>query len=619
MTERYGAGGTSGKRDQHKGQAGMKVWRELKRRNVVRVATGYAALGWMLIEIADTVFPRLMLPGWSVTLVIVTLAVGFPIVLVLSWLYELTPEGIKRDAEMDHDTSPAPATGRLVDYVVIGLLTLAVAYFVVDKFLLVGQLDRPSKGSEAYPANSIAVLAFDDMSPGGDQGYFSDGIAEELLNLLAQLPELRVISRSSSFSFKDKDVRITRIAESLGVAHVLEGSVRRAGDRVRISVQLIDARTDTQVWSQRYDQTLDDIFAVQDEIATQVVNELRVELLGEVPKARPTDPQAYELHLQARELKRQGSMDAFAASNELFRQVLDIDPGYADAWAELGLNSINQAVFDPDDSVAAFARARRALQRALEIDPEHALAQAALGIVAMRKDNDLKEAARRMTRALELGPERVTSIASTLLLELNRLDLATALLEYNKDRDPLSPASHYNLGYAHYLSGRWHEAIASLEETLELSPDLTAAQNMIGFVRLLQGREADALAAFDREPLDLPRQVGLAMVAHDQHRMEAYRARLQEFIGRWGDESPGAVALIYAHAGELDNTFTWLDRAIEQGEEGLGAQLRDPLFRPVHEDPRWRATLGRIGRAPEQLEGISFEITHPANPSVDRH
>ena len=595
----------------------MKLWRELKRRNVVRVATGYAALGWMLIEIADTVFPRLLLPGWSVTLVIVTLAVGFPIVLVLSWLYELTPEGIKLDAELDHDKAPAPATGRRVDYVVIGLLTVAVAYFVVDKFLLVGQQDLPAKSAEAYPPNSIAVLAFDDMSPGGDQGYFSDGIAEELLNLLAQIPELRVISRSSSFSFKDKDVRITRIAETLGVAHVLEGSVRKAGDRVRITAQLIDARTDSHVWSQRYDRTLDDIFAVQDEIATQVVDELRVELLGDVPKVRPTDPEAYELYLQARDLKRQGSMDAFAASNELFRQVLDIDPEYADAWAELGLNAVNQAVFDPDASAAAFARARRALQKALELDPEHALAQAGLGIIAMRKDNDLQEAARRMTRALELGPERVTSIASTLLLELNRLDLATALLEYNKDHDPLSPASHYNLGYAHYLSGSWNEAIASLEETLKLSPDLAAAQNMIGFALLLQGRAADARAAFDREPLDLPRQVGLAMVAHDQHEMETYRTRLQEFIQRWGDESPGAVALIYAHAGEADNAYMWLNRAIALGEEGLGAQLRDPLFRPVHEDPRWRATLRRIGRAPEQLARISFEVTHPASTAAE--
>jgi len=589
----------------------MKLWRELKRRNVVRVATGYAALGWMLIEIADTVFPRLLLPGWSVTLVIVTLAVGFPIVLVLSWVYELTPEGIKRDAELDHDT--APATGRRVDYVVIGLLTVAVAYFVVDKFLLVGQQDLPAKSAEAYPPNSIAVLAFDDMSPGGDQGYFSDGIAEELLNLLAQIPELRVISRSSSFSFKDKDVRITRIAETLGVAHVLEGSVRKAGDRVRITAQLIDARTDSHVWSQRYDRTLDDIFAVQDEIATQVVDELRVELLGDVPKVRPTDPEAYELYLQARDMKRQGSTDAFAASNELYRQALEIDPDYADAWAQLGLNAVNQAVFDRKATDAAFARARQALQKALELDPEHALAQSGLAIVAMRRDNDLQEAARRMKRALETAPDGVTGIAATVLFELNRLELATTLLEYVKDRDPLSPVSHYNLGYVHYLSGRWKEAIASLEETLRLSPDLGAAHSLMGSALLLQGRTADALDAFDRKPLDMLRQRGLALVAHDQQRMETFRTRLQEFTHRWGDEAPSSVAMIHAHAGEADDAYMWLDRAIEQGEEGLGTLLRDPVFSPVHEDPRWRKTLGRIGRAPEQLSRISFEVTHPAN------
>ena len=594
----------------------MKLWRELKRRNVVRVATGYAALGWMLIEIADTVFPRLMLPEWSVTVVIVGLAVGFPIVLVLSWLYELTPEGIKRDAKVDHDTSPAPAAGRLVDYVVIGLLTLAVGYFVVDKFVLVEQRDHPENAAEKYPDNSIAVLAFDDMSPGGDQGYFSDGIAEELLNLLAQIPELRVISRSSSFSFKDKDVQIARIAETLGVAHVLEGSVRKAGDRIRITAQLIDARTDSHVWSQTYDRTLDDIFAVQDEIATQVVDELRVELLGDVPKVQPTNPEAYELYLQARDRARQGSMDAFAASNELYRQALEIDPDYADAWAQLGINAVNQAVFDRDATDAAFARARQALQKALEANPEHALAQSGLAIIAMRRDNDLPEAARRMKRALEIAPDGVTGIAATVLFELNRLELATALLEYVKDRDPLSPVAHYNLGYAHYLSGRWKEAIALLKETLRLSPDLGAAHNLMGSALLLQERAADALAAFDRKPLNVSRQAGLVMVAHDQQKMEAYRTRLQEFIQRWGDEAPSSVAIIYAHCGETDNAYMWLDRAIEQEQEGLGTLLRDPLFSPLHQDPRWQKTLAQIGRAPEQLARISFEVTHPANTDV---
>jgi len=591
----------------------MRFWRELRRRNVVRVATGYAALGWMFIEIADTVFPRLMLPGWSVTLVIVALGVGFPIVLVLSWVYEITPQGIQREAEFDRAGSPRPTAGRLVDYAIIGLLTLAVGYFVVDKFLPGTQPDRPAGTAGTYPENSIAVMAFEDMSPEGDQGHLSDGIAEELLNLLAQIPELRVISRSSSFSFKDKEVRIARIAETLEVAHVLEGSVRKSGDRVRITAQLIDAHTDSHVWSQRYDRTLDDIFAIQDEIATRVVDELRVELLGEVPRVHATDPEAYELYLRARERARPGSTEAFAASNELYRQALEIDPGYADAWAQLGLNAVNQAVFDRDATDAAFARARQALQKALELDPAHALAHSGLAIVAMRRDNDLREAARRMKRALEFAPDRVTSIAATLLFELDRLDMATALLEYVKDRDPLSPVAHYNLGYGHYLSGRWDRAVASLEETLRLSPDLAPAYSLMGSALLLQGRTRDAMEAFDRKPLDMLEERGLALVAHDQQRTGAYLERLRSFTQRWGDKAPSSVAMIHAHAGQADAAFTWLDRAIEGGEEGLGTLLRDPLFAPIHDDPRWGTTLGRIGRAPEQLARITFDVSHPAN------
>lgn len=591
----------------------MRFLRELKRRNVVRIAAGYAALGWMLIEIADTVFPRLMLPGWSVTLVIVTLGVGFPIVLVLSWIYEITPRGIQREADPEHAGSRRPAAGRLPDYVIISLLTLAVGYFAVDKFVIGAQQDQTTNAVAGQPENSIAVMAFDDMSPKGDQAYLSEGIAEELLNLLAQIPELRVISRSSSFSFKDKEVRITRIAETLGVAYVLEGSVRKAGDRVRITAQLVDARTDSNVWAQRYDQTLEDIFAIQDEIATRVVDELTVELLGDVPKAHPTAPEAYELYLRARDLSRAGSTDSFAASNELYRQALAIDPDYVDAWAELGLNAVNQAVFDRNATDAAFARARQALQRALELDPEHGLAHSGLAIVAMRRDNDLQEAARRMKRALEFAPDRITSLAATLLFELDRLTLATTLLEYVKDRDPLSPITHYNLGYVHYLAGRWEQSVASLEETLGLSPDLGAAHTLMGSALLLQGRTEDARDAFDRESLGMLGQRGLAMVAHDQQNSDLHRTRVREFAQRWGETAPSSVAMIHAHAGDADAAYEWLDRAIESDEEGLGTLLRDPLFEPIHDDPRWQSTLGRIGRAPEQLDRISFDVSYPAN------
>lgn len=600
----------------------MSLWRELKRRKVVRVAAVYAVTGWLLIEVADTVFPRLMLPEWSVTLVIALLLIGFPVALVLSWAFELTPEGVKRAEDVDPAPSVPPLTGRKLDFVIIGVLVLVVAYFLVDRFVLVPQqqAEQTTAAAEAGQAdpgapedNSIAVLAFDDMSPNGDQEYLSDGIAEELLNLLAQIPELRVISRSSSFSYKGKDVRLGEIAEALDVTHILEGSVRKAGDRVRITAQLIDARGDRHVWSESYDRTLEDIFAIQDEIASEVVGQLRVTLLGTAPQVRETDPEAYELYLQARDLGRLQTAASFEQSSDLYRQVLDIDPNHADAWAGLGQNAVNQVnwgLLPPDEG---YALAREALERALAIDPEHARAHSRLGFIAMRGENDLREAARRMERALALAPADVAVIsnASGLLGELGRLDQAISLLEYVVDRDPVSPASHYNLGFGRYYAARWDEAIAPIRESLQLSPGSRSRHGVIGAVRIMQGRPRDALEAFRQEPDERDRLRGLALAALDLGRMDEYRTRLDEFTGRWGEELPSRVAMLHAHAGNTDPAFEWLDRAVEQDEPGVGFTLLDPLFAPIHDDPRWHETLERIGRTPEQLAAIEFEVTRP--------
>src|SRR6476659_7120447 len=262
--------------------------------------------------------------------------------------------------------------------VAIGLLVLGA---VVAAFMIVSR--RPTTSLTAIPEKSIAVLPFVNMSEDKTNEYFSDGISEELLNLLAKIPQLQVTARTSSFSFKGKGVAIPEIARTLHVAHVLEGSVRKAGDSVRITAQLIKAGTDTHLWSETYDRKMDDIFKIQDEIAGEVVKELKVKLLGAAPKVRTTDPKAFALYLQARELGRQSTAEAFAKSDALYRQVLEIDPRYAPAWNGLASNFLNKANMGVLSNQEGYARARETVEKALAIDPDYALAHTRLGFIAI--------------------------------------------------------------------------------------------------------------------------------------------------------------------------------------------------------------------------------------------
>jgi TolB-like protein len=289
-------------------------FQELKRRNVVRVAAAYAVVAWLLIEVSDTIFPRLGFPDWTVTFIIVLVALGFPLALFLSWAYELTPEGVKRTEEVPVEASVTRLTGRRLDFAIIGVMALAIGWLSWEQF---------GPGGEAREA-SIAVLPFVDMSADGDQEYFGDGLSEEILNLLAGIRELKVSGRTSSFSFKGTNVSIPEIGRTLGVAHVLEGSVRRSGDDLRITAQLVEAGTGFHLWSDTYDRRMVDVFAIQDEIAGAIADALRLTLVASAHET--ADLEAYDLYLMARTLIYGRSVEGL---NEAHRHacVLERRPG----------------------------------------------------------------------------------------------------------------------------------------------------------------------------------------------------------------------------------------------------------------------------------------------------
>ena len=414
---------------------------ELRRRNVLRAGALYAAGVWALAQGIAQLGPAFGVPDWGTRWFVIAAVIGFPFWIAFAWFYEFTPEGLKRESEVEPDESITHHTGRKLDFAIIGVLAIAVVLLVTDRFVLRHGVNE--EGTIPIAEHSIAVLPFVDMSSGKDQEYFSDGISEELLNLLAKIPQLQVTARTSSFSFKGKEIAIPEIARTLHVANVLEGSVRKAGNSVRITAQLINAVTDTHLWSQTYDRKLDDIFAIQDEIAADVVKQLKLTLLGAAPKARTTDPEAYALYLQAVQLGRQGTAEAFKASDALYRKVLAIDPHYAPAWAALAENFYREADLGLISEKEGYGQAREAATKALAIDPDYAPAHTQLGYIA-EGDNDLADAAQHLERALVLDPADldVLRVSATLLESLGRLDEALALEEALVRRDPVNVNAH---------------------------------------------------------------------------------------------------------------------------------------------------------------------------------
>ncbi len=606
---------------------------ELKRRSVLRVGTAYILTAWLIIQVANTLLPIFGFGELALRYLTISLIIGLLPVVILSWVFELTPEGFKVDKAAGSTEPPRRQSGKRLDRVIILVLAIGVAYFAFDKFVMTPAREaaraeqiaeqieqarlagRSEALIESSIENSIAVLPFVNVSADPEQEYFSDGISEELLNLLAQIPELRVISRSSAFSFKGQNISAVEVAEQLNVAHVLEGSVRRAGDRIRITAQLIDPGADTQLWSESYDREMGDIFAIQDEIAAMVVERLKLELLGGEPSSDPVDPDAYALFLQARHVARLGTPEALEESIELYRKALEIDPHYVAAWDSLAAVYSNQVAMGLRAREEGVEMAREATERALSIEPDYAQSHAELGWLAMSFENDLSNAASHYDHALSLEPENIyiLSGAAVLLKNLGRIHQAIRFEEYIISHDPLNPGLHHNLAVSQFFVGHWDKAIASWRTALRLSPGRLGTHYFIGLALLYGGEDpAAALAEFEKEPHPPLSKAGLAMAFHALGRDDEYERQLNALINDWGEESATSVVRVYATTGQVDSAFEWLDRVVEAGMGGRISPA-DPGYDLLRDDPRWSDLLERIGKVPEQLEAIDFEVRLPTD------
>jgi TolB-like protein/tetratricopeptide (TPR) repeat protein len=587
----------------------ISVWGELKRRNVVKVAVAYAIVGWLLIEIASTVLPTFEAPRWALQTLTFVFVLGFPIALIFAWAYELTPEGLKKEKDIDRSESITQVTGRKLDFIIIAVLVLAVVFFGFDKFVL-----EPSRDAELVQATteavtkqtdnaettdkSIAVMAFADLSPEGDQEYFSDGVSEEILNDLARIPDLHVTSRSSAFSFKGKGVDIPTVAKQLGVANVLEGSVRKSGKRIRITAQLIDARNGFHLWSETYDRELEDIFAVQDEISSAIVMALK-EHLGLEVKAAPrvitaANTEAHEAYLRGRHLVVQSTPAATEEAIREFKRALSHDPDYALAHAELAIATVF-LIRNPSEAVA---RAAPHVERAMALDPTLAEAHAATGALLWRQLK-LEDALTHLRHAVQINPNYVIVyvwMGNLLNFDLGRYEEAFQMRATAMRLDPLSiPTVVYYL-QALIERHRLAEADRELEKIASIFPHVYAYRR--GTRTSLGGNMANAvlgsLDALRINPEYLRVKVGLpyhlAALGLEKEAL-AIREQPQPFILSYLGKPRDAITVAEARVAEDPNSLA--ARAnLGLALAGAGDYAR---ARPILEE-MWRRTGGRISK-----------------------
>jgi TolB-like protein/Flp pilus assembly protein TadD len=466
----------------------LQFFAELKRRNVFRVGIAYVVTAWLVIQVVETIFPAFGFGDAAVRTAVILLAVGFPLVLIFSWLFQLTPEGLKLDRDVDRSGPVLTHAGKRLDRAIIVVLALALGYFAIDKFLidpardaareeLISERARTEAIIGSFGENSLAVLPFVNMSNDVENEYFSDGVAEEVLNLLAKIPDLRVISRSSSFSFRGKDIDIPSIAEALNVALVLEGSVRRYGDEVRITAQLIEARSDTHLWSETYDRELVDVFAIQDEISAAIVESLQ-DTIGldvyEAPRtAAAVNTEAHDAYLRGRYLL--GQRNVGGATRE-FEKAVSLDPEYALAHAQLAI-----AYWLRGDD-----RAPAHVEKAMALDPSIAEAHAAAGALSW-DEGDFQDASRRFEKAIQINPSYAdvyTWMANMLQFSLGQYAQANAMREKAVRLDPLSWPGRVNYIITLINTDRLTEADRELEKLASLAPAEYAAHRGL---RLSQG------------------------------------------------------------------------------------------------------------------------------------
>jgi len=578
---------------------------EMKRRNVYKVAIAYAVVGWLLVQVATQVFPFLEIPNWIVRLVIVLIAIGFPIALVIAWAFESTPEGIKRTAVAD--AAREYSRGKAWICVVIVGALLSIGLFFLGRYTAGNATPRhdasPARtaAATATPQKSIAVLPL--LNESGDPGdeYFSDGLSEELIAALGQIRDLKVIGRSSSFRFKDRKEEPKTIGEKLGVSTLLEGTVRKQGNKVRIVAELINAADGTELWSRIFDRELKDIFAVQTEIAQAVAAALELTLLGNkdttAASASTQNADAHNAYLQGHFYFARRNVEDYRKAISFFDEAIRIDPDYALAYAERAEAWTFIGDLNPEHKKEAWAAAKRDAEKAVAVGPNLAEAHAALGWVRFFSEWKFAEGLAELKRARELAPANATAndLLARVLIYVNQLAEAEKLARQAIELDPLAFLARGNLARILLAEGKLEEADAEARKSAELQPAGAGNHRWQVVVAVLRGDGEEALREAQLEPNEGYHRFELALAYYARGDRAAADAALADMVANDRNLLAYQIAEVYAWRGETDKAFEWLQISYDNHDTGLLSLLIDPLMRDLRSDPRYKGMVEKVG------------------------
>jgi len=510
---------------------------ELKRRNVYKVAVAYAVVGWLLIQVATQVFPFLEIPNWTIRLVILLTALGFPVALIIAWAFELTPEGIKRTEAAD--AAQQRSRGRVWIAIVVIAAALSLGLFFLGRYTVGRATPRQSEAAAVVSDKSIAVLPLVNTSGDPSNEYFSDGLSEELIAVLAKIPDLKVIGRSSSFFFKGKSGDSAAIGQKLGVANLIEGSVRKQGDRVRIVAELISAADGRSLWSETYDRELKDVFAVQAEIAKSVAEQMKVKLLGERPQsdAAPSNQNlaAYNAVLQSDFYFQQLTAESLRRAIEFLEEAVRLDPNYAVAYAKLSQAWRQYAAsFAANEGQKAYEQARRAADKAVSLAPDLFDVRMAVGFLAFTPDLDFRGAEKEFRRVLESSPNHAVakSFLGAALSAQGRLAEAEQTCREALLLDPLRTVTWFNIGRVIVGLGHYKEAEELFRKGLEIQPQASRFHSYLAILDIVQNRPAQAMDNARLETEGFWRDYTVALVQQAQGDRAAADGSLNDFIAK---------------------------------------------------------------------------------------
>jgi TolB-like protein/Tfp pilus assembly protein PilF len=574
---------------------------ELKRRNVYKVAIAYAVVAWLLVQVATQVFPFFEIPNWGIRLIVLIIVIGFPIALILAWAFELTPEGLKRTESAD-ELPKKSAPSRAWIYVVIIAGAISVSLFFLGRYTAPNNQGR----SVALPGKSLAVLPFANLSGNPENAYFAAGIQDEIITRLAKIGELKVVSCLSTQRFKTSPDDLPAIAKQLGVANVLQGSVQRTADEVRVNVQLVRAESDTHLWADTFDRKLTDIFGVESEIAKTIAETLRAKLSGSEERAISASPtadlEAHELYLKGRYLWNRRTAENLKKALNYFQQAVEKDPNYALAYAGIADTYSVMPAYSAGSPQDCLPRAKTAAEKALELDDSLAEAHASLGFVLIHYF-DIAASTKEFERAIELNPNYPTAhhwYGRATLLLTGQFDHAIAEAKRAVELDPVSPILRADLGGAYMIARRYDEAIEQLRDTLQTDPEFYWAHRYLGVTLELKGATTEAIAEYQKayELSDDPTM--LAFVAHAEA-STGRRNEARQILVRLTESAktryfpPYAFAVIHLALGEKDQALDWLEKNVrDHASPATNLITVDPYLDPLRGNPRFEKLVSQI-------------------------